>query len=169
MNPLKSNPWRLLLISFLLIAGIILITRASQILLTNLKLKKWKTAPGVVTSAGIIKTAGGKSGTHDIYIPDVQYIFYIDGIPHKNNQFALTKTRAASSEEADRWMEGICVGKNIRILYNPHNPAESLIYRNDYTRKLLFNAICGLMLISVAALISISLVRDFARDHDNKH
>ncbi len=94
---------------------------------------RWSPAEGVIRSSGAVPKTGGRRGLTSGWGPSVSYVYVARGVEHTGSGFtAGGRYWSANRDEVDVWLGPYRPGAAVTVYYDPENPSESVLDRNDY-------------------------------------
>lgn len=126
-SPLTPRParrallaWGAMLLLLSLVAGYVCTT---LFLAANVS-AGWPTTVGVVQEAEVVAVSRGMSAR---YRPQVRYRYVVEGREYEGTQISRSDAEGSRSADAMRQLQGIAPGQEVRVSYDPANPARSLL------------------------------------------
>ena len=87
-------------------------------------------------------------------LPDVEYVYTVDGVEHRGHRIGIGDI-AASSPEAEALLERYHVGRTGPVYYNPDKPDESVLERSPPARPaVVYGIAAGAMLVGLTVVVA---------------
>ena len=116
----------------------------------------WPTAPAVITESRVSVEPGADSTT---YSADIAYRYTVDGAPYEGDRVRLTLTQSTSdSSDARRVVDRYPAGAEVRVAYDPDDPATSVL-EPGLSERDAFPFVFLSIFVSVSLLLIAALLR----------
>jgi hypothetical protein len=123
---------------------------------------RWPSAPGRIVRSQTrrAKTAKSDSAPSVGNLPDVAYVYTVDGVEHRGTRISIGEFKP-DSPEVEAALQRYQVGRTGPVFYNPDKPAEAVLERNPPASPLVMYGFAG-----GVVLIGLLIVFGFTRAHD---
>lgn len=71
----------------------------------------------------------GGSAIKEMYFPDVQYEYVVDGITYQSNRFWSEKMQINKADKIQALVAQYPVGTQVTVYYDPNNPADAFLQK----------------------------------------
>ena len=105
---------------------------------------RWPSAPGRITGCKTRKVHTRQSGGAPSVgnVPDITYIYTVDGVEHRGKRISIGEIKA-DSPEVEAALERYQVGRTGPVFYNPAKPDEAVLERDPPASPGVMYAIAG--------------------------
>jgi len=98
--------------------------------------KDWVSTKGTILASNIrsLKIPVGGGGEHGsrTNVPVVEYSYQVGGQSYKNNKLYAGHAFGGDNKQVvEKFLEQYPEGSSVEVFYNPHNPAESALHKNN--------------------------------------
>jgi hypothetical protein len=98
--------------------GIFIIFFIGDIYFSSRSMEEWSVVRGKITKSDILR--GGKPlNPFKIFIPQIQYQYFVQGTEYIGTNITITGNRTYKSKTAQEWIAPYPVGKIVDVYYNP--------------------------------------------------
>lgn len=91
---------------------------------------QWPSTVGrLVTASVATGTRSGRdnTGPRRYYYPQVEYVYYVDGIQYLSQRYSLENRRFSTPTEVETVIDELRQQRPITVYYNPNSPSESVL------------------------------------------
>jgi hypothetical protein len=123
---------------------------------------RWPSAPGRIVRSQTRRTKESKTAiaTPVGNLPDVEYVYTVDGVEHHGKRISIGEFKP-DSPEVEAALERYQVGRTGPVFYNPDKPAEAVLERDPPASPMVMYGFAG-----GVVLIGLVVVFGFTRAYD---
>ena len=123
---------------------------------------RWPSAPGRIVRSQTRRTKESKTAiaTPVGNLPDVEYVYKVDGVEHHGTRISIGEFKP-DSPEVEAALERYQVGRTGPVFYNPDKPAEAVLERDPPASPMVMYSFAG-----GVVLIGLVVVFGFTRAYD---
>lgn len=123
---------------------------------------RWPMAPGRIVSSKTrevtTKQSGGAPSVGNV--PDITYVYTVDGIEHRGKRIGIGEIRP-DSPEVEAALDRYQVGRTGPVFYNPEDPDEAVLERNPPARPaVMYGFAGGVMVVGLVVVFGFTQASD---------
>lgn len=123
---------------------------------------RWPSASGRIVSSKTrtVKTKLGGGAPSVGNLPDITYVYTVDGVEHRGKRISIGEFKP-SSPEVEAALERYPVGRSGPVFYNPAKPAEAVLERDPPARPaMMYGLAGGVMVVGLVVVFGFTQAKD---------